>query len=159
MSKLNFEILEKQDKKRLLKELSAYGIEKLPYLIVKWGKRLRMFSGSIDKETIFLIMRVINVDSIGLYFASIEEGVRLSLDASHLLASQIGEGFLEINDSQAEEWFKGKSIELDEKQKKEIDKFNSKIVFLKNGKDIVGVGKRGLYGITNFMPKERRIKQ
>lgn len=159
MAKLNFEFFEKQDKKRILKELSDYGIEKIPYLIIKWGKRLRMFSGNIDKGTIISLMRELNVDSIGLYFASLENGLRLSTDAVHILSKQITKGILEIDNPQAEQWFRGKSTELNERQKKEIESFKGKFVILKNGNDFIGVGKKSFYGISNFMPKERRIKQ
>lgn len=158
MAKLSFEFFDKGDKKRILKELSGYGIEKIPYLIIKWGKRLRMFSGSIDKETIFSLMRELNVDSIGLYFASTEDGLRLSTDAVHILSKQITNGILEIDNPQAEQWFRGKSIELNEGQKGIIEPFRGKFVILKNGYDFIGAGKKSFNGIANFMPKERRIK-
>lgn len=158
MSKLRFEVFDKAKKKKALKELKDYGIEKLPYLIVKWGKRLRIFSGNIDKETIFKLLKGLNVDSIGLYFASMEEGLRLSVDALHLLNKQINNGILEVSEGQAEQWFKGEDVELSEGQKKEIDRFENKFVILKNKDDFIGMGKRSSYGISNFMPKDRRIK-
>lgn len=160
MAKLNFELLDKGDKKEILKDLNKYGIEKLPYLIVKWGKRLRIFSGTMDKNSILTLFREINVDSIGLYFATPDEsdGLRLSLDSLHILKNQITEGVMEIDDEQTDQWFRGKDINLNEKQKKEIE-FKSKFVILKNNDDFIGVGKKSFYGITNFMPKERRIKK
>lgn len=157
-AKMDFELLDKGKKKELLKELEIYGIEKLPYLIVRWGKRLRIFSGSIDKDTIFLLLRKINIDSIGLYFASQEDGIRLSLDAAHLLEEQIKNGILEISEEQAQQWFKGKDVELNESQKKEIESFKGKFIIIKNNGYIVGVGKKSFYGISNFLPKERRVK-
>lgn len=103
-------------------------------------------------------MKEVNVDSIGLYFASLEGGLRLSLDAVHLFAGQINKGIIEINDSQTEQWFKGKNTELNEKQKSEIENFKGNFVILKNENDFIGVGKKSSHGITNFMPKERRVK-
>jgi NOL1/NOP2/fmu family ribosome biogenesis protein len=158
MAKLDFEVLEKEDKKRLLNELAIYGIEKLPYLIVKWGKRLRIFSGSIDKDTIFLLLRKTNIDSMGLYFASQEDGIRLSLDAAHLLQPQIRDGILEVNEEQTQQWFRGKDIGLTESQKKEIESFGGKFIILKNNGYIIGIGKKSFCGIANFLPKERRVK-
>lgn len=159
MAKLNFEFFDKGDKKRILKELSGYGIEKLPYLIIKWGKRLRIFSGDIDKKTLYSLFQELNVDSIGLYFASTEDGLRLSTDAVHILSRQITNGILEIDNSQAEQWFRGKEIEPSSEQKRIIEDYNRKFIILKNENDFIGVGKKGFRGITNFMPKERRIKQ
>lgn len=158
MAKLNFEMLNKAKKKQLLRELADYGIEKLPYLIVKWGKRLRMFSGNLDRETIYKLLKEVNVDSIGLYFASTEGGIRLGIDALHLLSGQVTHGIVEIDDKQAEQWFKGRDIELNHEQEKEI-KGLRKFIILSNKGDLIGMSKRGFQGISNCMPKERRIKE
>lgn len=159
MAKLDFELFEKEKKRKVLKQLSIYGIESFPHMLVRWGKRLRVFSGSIDRELIFTLFREINIDSIGLYFASQEDEIRMSTDAVHLLSNQIKKGILELNDDQAHKWFLGKDVELDEAQKREIEGFKGKYLILKNGGDLIGVGKKSIKGITNFMPKERRIKK
>jgi len=159
MTKLDFEVLDKEKKKKILKNLEVYGIENLPYLIIKWGKRFRIFTGSIDKESIFTLFKELNVDSIGLYFASDEKGFRLSTDAMHLLSSQIKNGIIEVDEEQAEQWFLGNEILLNEEQKKEAESFNGEFLILRNKEDLIGVGKKSLKGIANFLPKERRVKQ
>jgi NOL1/NOP2/fmu family ribosome biogenesis protein len=157
-AKIDFEILNNPKKKELIRELRDYGIKKLPYLVVKWGKRLRIFSGSLSKESIYSVLREVNVDVIGLYFASLEQGLRLNLDAIHLLSDQITSNIIEVSDEQARQWFKGQDIELNEGQKEKSEKIKSRFIILKNRDDIIGIGKKSFKGITNFMPKERRIK-
>ena len=56
---------------------------------------------------------------------------------------------MEINDSQAEDWFKGNDLDI---------KAESAFKILKNNDEFIGCGKSTGDRITNFVPKERRIK-
>ncbi len=146
------EIINKSGKKRILKSLEEYGIERVDYLLLSSGKKIRAFSGIISRDELLVILKNINVDSIGLNFASLDNGVRLSLDAVHLLQDKLNKKIVEIDDRQAEHWFKGMNLSL----LKEIE--DKGFIILKNGDDFIGVGKSTGKTILNFLPKERRIK-
>lgn len=152
----NFEILDKADKKRVLQELKPYGIERISYLLIKAGSRLRIFSGILGKNELINWLRNIKIDNIGLYFASLQEGLRMNIDAVHLLSHQIKHNILEISDAEAEKWFRGNEINLkDINYEKNLE---VGFIILKNKEDFIGVGKLSKTKILNFLPKERRIK-
>ena len=151
---MKLEILHNKDKKRILEKLKEkYGIGKLPYLLIKAGKeKIRGFSGNLSKEEIMLLSRRLNVEAIGLYLMK-EEGfkgdIRFSFDAPSIL--NIKKGIIEINDKQKEEWLKGQDLFID-------DKTMGGSIVLKYKNNFLGAGKAGEGRITNFVPKERRIK-
>jgi len=144
--------LPSSQKKKIIKKLNEqFGISKIPHLFLQFGKeKIRLYSGDFDKEELLELDKNIRIESIGLYFAKIQnDGIRLSLDGTILLKSQITKNILELSDKQSEEWFKGNDLDL------KLDK-NFKI--LKNKGDFIGTGKSTGEKITNSMPKERRIK-
>ncbi len=147
-----FEIINKSGKKRILKSLEQYGIEKIDYLLISTGKRLRAFSGIISKNELLVLLKNLNVDSVGLNFASLDDGIRLSLDAVHLLQNKINKKVVEIDDGQAEHWFRGMNLTLPEEIK------DKGFIILKNKDDFIGVGKSTGKTILNYLPKERRIR-
>lgn len=160
-AKINFKILDRTKKQKILKMLAYYRIEKLNYLLLQTNSKLKIFSGMLSKDELFEWLKNLNIDSIGLYFASLDNaGIRLNLDAAHLLAEQIKGNVLEIDDEQAEKWFHGQGIELNKKNIMEIESSGLRggFIILKNREDIIGVGKLTQCRILNYMPKERRIK-
>ncbi|MCX6747325.1 MAG: hypothetical protein NTU63_04310, partial [Candidatus Pacearchaeota archaeon] len=62
----------------------------------------------------------------------------------------IKKNIIELDDLQAEEWFKGHDLEIKEQ--------NNGFKVLKYKDDFVGCGKLSNNRLTNFVPKERRIK-
>lgn len=139
-------------KKKIINKLNKqFGITTIPYLFLKFGKeKLRLYSGDFSKEELIQLDNNIRIEGIGLYFAKIQEdGIRLSLDGTILLRSQITKNILELTNKQSENWFKGHNLDL------KLDK-NFKI--LKINDDFIGSGKSTGEKITNSMPKERRIK-
>lgn len=152
-------ILDKSKKKVILHKLENYGISKLNYLFLQTNSKLRIFSGILSKDELLTWMRNLRVDNIGLYFASLEDGLRMSIDAVHLLGSQINKNILEIDDIQAENWFHGHELSIDELKKTcKLDGLEEGFIILKNKDDFIGVGKLSKAKILNYMPKERRIK-
>lgn len=152
----NFEILDKADKKRVLQDLQQYGIERIDYLLIRAGHRLRIFSGMLSKNELIDWLRNIKIDNIGLYFASLQDGLRMNIDAVHLLSQQIKNNILEVSDAEAEKWFRGDEISLDNiNYEKNLEEG---FIILKNREDFIGVGKLSNTKILNFLPKERRIK-
>ena len=152
---MEIEILDKADKKKLLQELKVYGIERLDYLLVRVGQRLRIFSGIIGKNELIRLIGSLPVDNLGLYFASLKEGMRLNLDAADLLEGQISGGVIDVDDESARKWFSGENIEIAESlDNAERDSF----LIIKNNSDIIGIGKFTGSKILNFLPKERQIR-
>ena len=152
---MTVEFVSKQEKEKIIEKLKEqYGIERLPFLLVKSGKeKVRCFNGILSKEEISKLSREVRVETIGLYFAALhEDGIRISLDAAHILNEQISKNIIEVNDEKADEWFKGNDAEIDNKEEKKG------FVIVRNNQDIIGIGKCSGKNIKNFLPKERRVK-
>ena len=140
------------DKKRIVERLNEeFGITELPYLLIQFGQeKIRAYSGVLSKEELYYLDREIRIETIGLYFAKYEdEGIRLTLDGVQFLKDQITKNIVEVNDKESEDWFRGNDIEI---------KAERGWVVLKHKEEFIGCGKSTGEKITNFMPKERRIK-
>ena len=111
---MNIKFLKSSEKKKLLTELEEqFGITKLPYLLVETGKqKIRGFSGTMIKEEIIELGKIANVEIVGLYLVKREKELRLSLDATQILANKINKNILEINNKQVEEWLGGKNLDI-----------------------------------------------
>ncbi len=145
-------IMKSNEKKKIVEKLNEqFGIEKMPHLLLRFGKeKIRAFSGNLSSNELFTIDTHLRVESAGVYIAKEQEdGIRLTIDGVSLLRGQITKNILEVNDSQAQEWFKGQDLLI------QIDK-NFKILKYKD--ELIGCGKSTGERIVNFMPKERRIK-
>lgn len=147
------EFIKRREKDAILAELEeSFGISKLPYLLIRTGKgRIRAFSGSLSKEEILKLSQELHIEVIGMYLAREEnDGIRLSHDSVSILNPQITKNIIEVDEEQAQEWLKGKDLYIKtEKQGK---------VVIKNNDFLIGAGKLSQGRITNFVPKERRIK-
>lgn len=145
--------LTSSDKKKIIEQLNEqFGITDLPYLIILFGKeKLRLYSGILSKEELYHLDNEARIETIGLYFAKYEEGnnIRLTIDGVQLLKDQITKNILEIDDNQANQWLRGNDLDIKAE-------YGWKI--LKNSNEFLGCGKSTGERITNFMPKERRIK-
>ena len=141
------------DKKRIITQLNKqFGITDLPYLIIQFGKeKLRLYTGNLSKEELYHLDNEIRIENIGLYFAKWEEenDIRLTIDGVQLLKNQITKNILELNDNQADQWLKGNDLDIKEERGWKI---------LKHNNEFLGCGKSTGEKITNFMPKERRIR-
>ncbi|MEM4605557.1 MAG: hypothetical protein QW103_00775 [Candidatus Pacearchaeota archaeon] len=159
---MKIEILSKKEKEEILERLSYLGELKTENLFIRTGERIRMFSGSLNKEEIKKIWQNFMIEGIGLYvikeIKNIKKNIketRLSLDAMHYFKDQIKDSILEIDEEQKNQWFKGEAIILNEKQK---EKIKNGFVALKFKDDFVGTGKIKENKVYNYLPKERRIK-
>lgn len=148
-----FETLKRAEKERIIEKLNAqFGIEKLNYLLIRQGReKIRAFSGSLAREELEKLGENINIEIVGIYLCKEEGGeYRLSHDAPSILHNQITKNILELTEEQAKEWLKGRDLEI----KSEIHGF----VILKYNEFLIGCGKSGGERITNFVPKERRVR-
>ena len=144
--------LSSSQKKKIIQQLNnQFGITNLPYLFLQFGKeKIRIYSGNLAKEDLTNLDKNTRIENMGLYFAKMQpDGVRLTLDGIQLVKDQITKNIMEINDEQADQWFKGNDLDI---------KAESAFKILKNKNEYIGCGKSTGDRITNFVPKERRIK-
>lgn len=140
------------DKKRIIEKLNEqFGITNIPQLIILFGKeKLRLYSGNFLKEELYYLNNELRIENIGLYFAKFEQDeIRLTIDGVQMFKNQISKNRLELDDKQALEWFKGNDLDI---------KTDYGWKILKHKNELIGCGKSTSEKITNFMPKERRIK-
>jgi NOL1/NOP2/fmu family ribosome biogenesis protein len=158
---MRVQILDRPKKEKFL-EKTGLGIEKIPYLLLKPGReRVMAYSGSLSTAELSKLIGEINVEVIGLYLGKeFDEDARLSTDALHILKDKIKNNIAKINEEQEKDWFLGNPIKLTEKQKEEYKELKG-FVAVKSQEDFIGTGKMAWEKgeISNFLPKERRVKQ
>lgn len=145
-------IIKSNEKKKILAQLNEqFGITKLPYLLLRFGKeKIRIYSGNLSSEELNTLDNNLRIENTGLYLAKQHPaGLRLSIDAVYVLKNQINKNILNINNKQALEWFRGQDL---------LIKADRAFKVLKNNGELVGCGKSTGEKITNFVPKERRVK-
>jgi len=139
-------------KKKILKQLNEqFGITKLPYLLLRFGKeKLRAYSGNLSVEELNKLDSTLRIENIGLYFAKQQiDGLRLTLDGTQLLKNQITKNILNLNKKQANNWLKGNDLQIKSDKEFKIITYNNQFL---------GCGKSTGERITNSVPKERRLK-
>lgn len=142
-----------QEKERLLKQLrQQFGINEIPWTLARLGKeRIIAFSGDISGREVLNLDRIAHIEGIGLYFAKEQmDGIRLSIEGSQLLQSQITKNIFILDSKQAEQWMTGQEINI------KTDKKGFFIMKFKD--DFLGTGKVSAEKISNFIPKSRRLK-
>ena len=164
--KMRIELLSKKEKKTFIEQLEVFGIEKLPFTLVRTGKeRIRAFSGDWDNEQIMDFWKSFHVEGVGLYLGKemiSKSGVRkarLSVDGMHTLKDQISKLIIQLTEEQAAEWFRGRDVNLNDEQSEEAKDFEG-FIAVKFEDDFIGTAnisadKKILY---SFVPKERRIR-
>jgi len=148
-------IFNQTEKKKIEKKLNEqFGIKEIPGKITMRGEeRLFLFTGEIDEEGIRKLEEIAPIEKIGLYFAKlINEDIKLTIEGTQILKSQISKNIFEINDNQAEEWMMGRELNISTGMKGFI------VLKNKTTGDLLGCGKASENKITNFIPKSRRLK-
>jgi NOL1/NOP2/fmu family ribosome biogenesis protein len=146
------EIINSKERKEIIAQLNEqFGINKIPYTIIRFGKdKIRIYSGEISNEELLRLDQNLRIETAGLYFAKQQEdGIRLTLDGIAIFKDQIKKGILELSDEQAKEWLKGNELLIQTERGFRI---------LKNQGEFIGCGKATGEKIANFMPKERRVR-
>ena len=139
MYKLNpkVEFLDKTKKKKIIEILEKdYGISELPYLLIKTGKeKIRAYSGSLSWPELNEFAKSVHVELIGSQLCTIEnENSRINFDAINIPAikHQISKNIVEINETQLNDWIRGKNLEISTELK-------SQFVLIKHQGDFFGV--------------------
>ena len=145
-------ILTAAQKKKIIRQLSEqYGISEIPHLFLQFGKeKIRIYSGNFSREELTELQKNLRIENLGLYLATQhQDEFRLSLDALQVFKNQITKNILELDDKQAEQWFKGQDLDI---------QTDNAFKILQHNNEFIGCGKSTGERITNFVPKERRIK-
>ena len=156
MTPPNFlKILNEKEKQEILKKLNRqFGIKEISGIISMRGKeRLFLFQGNLTPEKIKQLERArINLERLGVYFAKpVAEKIRLSIEGTHIFKNQITKNIFELDDEQAELWMKGNELN--------ISTGKNDFVVIKHNGNFLGCGKASAEKITNFIPKNRRLKK
>ncbi len=143
--------LTSSDKKKILQKLSQFGITDIPGLVIQFGKeKLRLYTGILSKEELYHLDNEARIETIGLYFAKYEQDeIRLTLDGVQFFRNQINKNIIQIDDKLADDWLKSNDLQI---------KTQKGWFILKNKDEFLGCGKSTGEKISNFVPKERRIK-
>lgn len=152
-----FKILNEKEKAEVLRKLNnQFGITEIPGKILQRGaERLFLFSGSFSDKQIQELEQIIPIERIGNYFAKITETkeLRLSVDGIHMLKNQITRNIFELDDEQAKEWLKGNELLV------KTPESQRNFVVVKYKDEFLGTGKASAEKISNFLPKNRRLKE
>ena len=146
-------ILSLHEKRKIEQQLEEqFGIKEIPGEIIAWGsERLLLFTGEAEKYELEKIIESAALEKIGVYFAKVINGeLKLTIEGSQILNEQIKKNIFEIDDEQAEEWMMGRELNISTGMKG--------FVVVKNKENYLGCGKASEHKITNFIPKERRLK-
>lgn len=150
---MNIRFIKSPEKRRITEQLSEqFGISSLPYLLFQTGKeKIRAFSGNLSREELMMLSQLTNIEIIGIYLLKKEKNnkLRLSLDAIHLLQSQITKNIFEINDAQLNDWIRGKDLYI---------QAPPGILIIKHKEDFIGSCISTGQKLLNHIPKDRRLK-
>lgn len=160
---MHIDILNKKRKKEIIEKIKKD--YEFPKEIIKklednqfffTGKeKIRMFSGNIDLRNFVNINRQMNVQNIGLYFATIEQGFfRLSFDMLTIYGKYAEKNFIVLTDEQEKQWIQGNDIYIADEQ---IKKISCECPLIKTRKgEILSSGLIKNNIILNYLPKEVR---
>jgi len=144
--------LNQQEKQKILKQVNEqFGIKKIPDNIIRTGKeRIVLFSG--DLKLLEKLEKISRVEGIGNYIAKEQmDKIRLSIEGTHIFKNQITKNIFELNKEQLKDWMHGNELNI---------KTNKKgFLVMKYKDDFLGCGKASENKITNFIPKNRRLKE
>lgn len=149
-------IFNEKEKKQIIEKLELrFGIRKIDGLLLKRGEeRIFLFQGEFSREDIKRLERITNVERVGTYIGKEMNGeIRLSIEGSQILKDQINKNILDLTYEQAKEWMMGKELLIS------LPKDKQGFVIMKYKNDLLGTGKASENKITNFIPKNRRLKK
>jgi NOL1/NOP2/fmu family ribosome biogenesis protein len=150
----NLKILNNEEKKEILKKLNKkFSIQEIPgELIQRGAERIFIFTGNLNKKEIKQLERAIPIERAGIYFGKIQNNeIRLSIEGTQIMKNQIKKNIFELNKNQVQRWMQGNELNI--KTGKEG------FLIMKYKDDLLGCGKASELKISNFIPKNRRLKE
>lgn len=153
---MNLKVMNKSEKEEITYKLKTqFGITKIPGEIIMRGKeRMFLFSGNFDKNQIKILESLTQIERIGVYFAKKDERdgtLRLSIEGTQIFKDQINKNIFELSENQVEPWMKGQELNIKTGKKG--------FLVMKYKENFLGTGKASEEKITNFIPKNRRLKE
>jgi len=138
--KLN--ILSKRETKRLLEVIEKqWGARlSLDYVFLQGGKG-RIYIA--NREVFSLDLSKLRIDTIGIYFGRIEDGLRLSIEGSQIVGPHATKYVADVQ----KDWTKGSDMET---------QLPKGIYIARLGNDFLGCGKSTGTALLNHYPKSRR---
>src|SRR3989338_5925459 len=127
----------------------------------QWGAKLKLdyaFARN-SKHRVFIINKDISkidfsklrINSVGMYFCDLENGIRLSIEGSQIIGPEATKNVVEINEEQIKKWMKGEDLEIENKEK------CNGFVIIKHENDFLGTGKFKDNRVLNYVSKSRRV--
>ena len=113
-----------------------------------------MFQGNFSEKEIKDLEKITPIERAGVYIGKYVEGedaFRLSIEATQVFRKKINKNIFELNEKQAEEWMSGQELNIKPEKKG--------FMVMKYKDNFLGCGKASKEKITNFIPKNRRLKQ
>lgn len=150
----SLKIFSEKEKAELVAQLhEQFGIKNVDGIITMRGQdRLFLFQGNFGEREIHKLESTIPVERVGIYFGKLMDGkIRLSIEGAQLLKSQIKKNIFELDDEQVELWMKGNELNIKTGKKD--------FLIMKYKDNFLGTGKASEEKITNFVPKNRRLKE
>ncbi len=150
----SLKIFTSKEKEKLVEQLSKqFGIKKVDGMISMRGReRLFLFQGILNEKQIHEIESTIPIERVGIYFGKDINGqIRLSIEGVHILKNQITKNIFELNEEQLDLWMKGNELN--------IKSGKNGFLIMKYKDNFLGTGKASEEKITNFIPKNRRLKE
>ena len=158
------EVLSKAEHKEILFYLKEqFGIEELPGVLVRRGKeRIFLFQGNLMIRQIRKLEKNVFIERAGAYIGKLVEysdvpgkkEMRLSIEGSQIFKEQIKENIVELDSKEVEKWMSGRELLI----KTDEDKKGFVIIKSKETGYFLGCGKASKEKISNYIPKNRRLK-
>jgi NOL1/NOP2/fmu family ribosome biogenesis protein len=104
----------------------------------------------VTKEALSIDDKALRIDSIGLYFGTLEKGeLRLSIEGSQIVGKTAQHHIIDIDDVGMMAWLRGTDLPTESVEKG--------FLLVRHGHDFLGCGKVKDGKLLNFYPKSRRI--
>ncbi|HLC87391.1 MAG TPA: hypothetical protein VJH65_03910 [Candidatus Nanoarchaeia archaeon] len=147
--------MNKHEKEEITNKLNKqFGIKEIKGMIIKIGaEKLFLYQGDLTEKQIKELEKIIPVERTGIYFAKIvpkENKIRLSIEGTQLLKDQLSKNIFELDQARAVEWMSGKELNIATGQ--------NDFLIIKYKDNFLGTGKATAEKISNYIPKNRRLK-
>jgi|TARA_Y100000034_G_C6842595_1_gene381341 NOL1/NOP2/fmu family ribosome biogenesis protein len=150
----SLKIFSQKEKTKLVEQLNKqFGIKNVEGIFSMRGReRLFLLQGSFRIKQVKELESTIPVERVGIYFGKfMDNKIRLSIEGVHLLKDQIKKNVFELNDEQLKLWMKGNELN--------IKTGKNDLLIMKYKDNLLGCGKASAEKITNFIPKNRRLRE
>jgi NOL1/NOP2/fmu family ribosome biogenesis protein len=145
----SLQILNRKESKRILEKIEGqWGTSLEGDYVLLLSEKQRVYV--VNKEVFNLDLSKLRINSVGMYFADVKNGIRLSIDGSQIIGPKATKNIIELSDEEAKQWMRGEDLDK--------DTGSAAFLIIKHNNDFLGTGKAVQGKILNFVPKTRRMK-